>query len=196
MAGSLVIDPGSVSNTISQVKNNVADAIMLHKIDIGESRASYSHAFILVIIISLTTYLSFMASTILRFKVIRFVSNLIFPIFPMLGCIFICFYVYIASCVYSELLSDRNRNIFKYIYICLLGAVYLPIVVFAANIYILSKYKLLFFILMGLFSEYYCRSSMTNGRHFEDQKQKTNFIFMSFVINLGFYCLIIPIFFT
>lgn len=193
MAGNLTIDPGSVSNTISQVKNNVTDAILIQKIDIGESRASYSHAFILFIIIALTTYLSFLISAILRLRIFKAVLNIIFPAVPMLGCIFICFYAYIASCVYAELLSDRNRNIVKYMYICLLGAVYLPIAVFIANA--LNKYQLIFFILVGIFSEYYCRSSMTNGRHFEDEKQKKNFIFTSFLINLGFYGLILPIFF-
>lgn len=192
-SGTITVDP-SVLDTVPQVKSNVLDALLFSSIDIDELSVSYFQTFILISIISLSTYLAYVLSALLRLKIFKFILSIIFPAIPLLGCLAICLYAYIASCVYAELLSDKNRSIVKYMYVCLLGGVYLPLAVFMVNL--MNSLYFIFFIGVGLYSEYFCRSSLTMGRHFEDKKQRNSFILMSMLLNIGFYVLILPLFFT
>ena len=192
-SGTITVDP-SVIDSVPQVKTNIKDAMLLTSIDIDELSVSYFQTFILICMISLSTYIAYVLSALLRLKIFKFILSIIFPAIPLLGCLAICAYAYIASCVYAEMLTDKNRSIVKYMYVCLLGAVYLPIAVFMVNL--MNSLYFVFFIGVGLYSEYFCRSSLTMGRHFEDTKQKNSFIMLSMLMNVGFYALILPLFFT
>lgn len=187
------IDAASISETFPRVKSNIIRSLQFKPLD-PEEGISYYQVLLLFIIISFSTYVSFLLSGILRLKFFKVIFAIIFPVVPLLGCLFIGVYAYISGCVYAEMLSATNRGSARFMYTSLLGGVFLPIVVFITNA--LNSFHYILFICLGIYSEYFCRRSLTRNRHFENKNQKINFIGISLLTNLGFYVIIMPLFFS
>lgn len=191
-SNSLVADTSKIASVFPQLKNDLISTLKLEQIDIDNLHVSYFHILFLVIFLGMANYISFTAAALLRFRIVSVVLSIIFPVTPILGCLFLFLFAYASSCIYAFLLSDARHCRRKYMYVCLLASILLPPAIAVANLF---GSLLISFGILGLFSDYTCRRCLTLGRHFEDRTHWLCFIAISLLFNLGVYTIIFPMFY-
>lgn len=202
-SGTIEIDTGKIRKLVPQLKRDVTNTLTLGRIDLEELDATYFHIAALVIGLGLANYIAYVVGTLLRLKILTALLSILFSLTPIMGFFYLLVYAYISGSVYAFMLSEDHADLKNYMYIALLGGVHLPFAIVLVNFTegILkglfgSFFTLFFFVCfgaLGLFSDYFCRTNLTNGRHFEGSTQKLHFTVVSLVLNMGAYLAIFPL---
>lgn len=190
MGREVAIEEAEVRGSIAQVEHDVFAMFFLHKVEVP-TRAPYIPLFIFVVVISFVNFFASLAASVIHLKLYKLIY-LIFPVHPLVNIVAISCFSYAAACLYKEMLTDRDHNIFSFTYICALSTIYLPFAILIGCSFPVLYY--LCFIPAAIASEFTCRKSIIGNHEFQDNGQKMVFIGISLLIHFGFYIILAPLF--
>ena len=188
-SGTVTVDADKTAALMDRIADDVCSAVVMRNPRTTDS--SIFQMLTLLVLLGILNYAAYILSSLVQLQLFKAISHIIIPVFPLIGCCAVAVFTYISAVTYASYLGDAKRTVHD-MYIVLLGSVFLPLAIFVANI---SGYYILCYALVGLFSDVYCRKALTAGRIFENAKQKGYFVFVSLLMNLGFYIIIFPLFF-